>query len=136
MNYERQGEKFLQKFGIEFKAERKTDHVCPMWCDGKHTHGDRYLITFRRKYDTAKQLNFAFWNSLADKENNKSPTSYGVLASMTKYDPETFDNFCGEYGYDTDSIKALKTYKAVCAEWSKIFKFFGEKELNDLREIN
>lgn len=63
------------------------------------------------------------------------PTPYDVLACLTKYDCGTFENFCSEFGYDTDSRKAEKTYKAVCDEWINIQRLFTDEEIEDLREI-
>jgi hypothetical protein len=66
----------------------------------------------------------------------KHPTAYDVLACVTKWNPGTFENFCSEFGYDEDSRRALKTYKAVCKEWRNISKLFTETELEQLQEIN
>lgn len=68
-------------------------------------------------------------------ENFAAPTPYDVLACLTKYDPGTFENFCSEYGYDTDSKKAEKTYKAVVSEYENMQKFFSDSELELMREI-
>lgn len=74
------------------------------------------------------------------KEFNSMPFDtdgqYDVLACLTKCDPGTFENFCSEYGYDSDSRKALKTYKAVRNEWQNLCKLFTESELEQLQEIN
>jgi hypothetical protein len=64
------------------------------------------------------------------------PTAYDVLASITKYDVGTFDNFCSEFGYDADSRKAYKTYKAVMEEWKNIELLFTPDQLEQLQEIN
>ena len=66
----------------------------------------------------------------------KEPTPYDILACLTKYDPETFEDFCSEFGYDTDSRSAKKTYKAVVKEWNGIVSLFDDNELELLREIN
>jgi len=63
------------------------------------------------------------------------PTAYSVLACLTKYDPETFENFCSEFGYDEDSRKALKIYEAVKDEYLNLCSLFNEKELELLMEI-
>lgn len=63
------------------------------------------------------------------------PTAYDVLACLTKYDVGTFEDFCSEYGYDTDSRSALKTYKAVCKEWLNVQKLWNDKEIEQLQEI-
>ena len=72
----------------------------------------------------------------SSREKNTPPTSYDVLASVTKYEVGTFDDFCSEYGYDTDSRKALKTYKAVLREWKNIEKLFTAEQIEELQEIN
>ena len=64
------------------------------------------------------------------------PTAYDVLACLTKYDPGTFEDFCDEFGYDTDSRKAEKTYNAVREEWLNVTRLFTDEEINRLAEIN
>jgi len=66
----------------------------------------------------------------------KAPTRYDVMACLTKYDPGTFADFCAEYGYEEDSLKALKTYMAVQKEWSDLQRLFNTEELEHLAEIN
>ena len=64
------------------------------------------------------------------------PTAYDILTCITKYDPGTFEDFCSDFGYDTDSRSAKKTWKAVCKEWKNISKLFPEPEvLEALSEI-
>ena len=65
----------------------------------------------------------------------EAPDMYSVLASLTKYDPVDFDNFCGDYGYDNDSRKAEKMYHAVVEEWKNVERLFGDV-LDELQEIN
>lgn len=59
------------------------------------------------------------------RDNVKSPTSYDVLSSLTKYDPGTFMEFCSEYGYSDDSRSAEKMYFAVQKEYGNVVRFFG-----------
>ena len=63
------------------------------------------------------------------------PTVYDVLCCLTKYDPGTFADFCSEFGYDTDSRKAEKTYKAVLDEYLQVSRLFTESELELMQEI-
>lgn len=77
-----------------------------------------------------------FGDSIADTENNERPTAYDILSCITKYDPGNFENFCSEFGYDSDSIRANKTYKAVKAEWEKISRICTEETLEALQTIN
>ena len=64
------------------------------------------------------------------------PTAYSILACLTKDDPRTFEDFCSEFGYDTDSKKAEKTYNAVKEEWLKVCSLFSDEELSELQEIS
>lgn len=66
----------------------------------------------------------------------EEPTAYDVLACITKYDPGTFEDFCSEFGYDTDSRSAEKIYKAVVKEFDNICKLFTDSEIEQLQEIN
>ena len=63
------------------------------------------------------------------------PSDYDILACMTKYDPGTFKDFCGDFGYDTDSRKAEKTYFAVQQEYQNLRGMFSEDELALMAEI-
>jgi hypothetical protein len=96
----------------------------------KRIYRDRYKCTFA---NGKKHFSVIFGQSIANR--GKKPTTYHILACLTKYDPKSFENFCGEFGYDTDSRKAEKTYKAVYSEWEKVKAFFTEEELEILREI-
>ena len=65
-----------------------------------------------------------------------APTLYDVLSCLQKYDVGTFEDFCSEFGYDTDSRNAKKTYKAVVKEYDKMCSLFSNDELEVLTEIN
>ena len=105
------------------------------WCDGTCSHGDRYRVTISRK--GGGRLGFDFWNSVKDVQNGKEPTAYDVLACISGdvFCPETFKDFCGEYGYDKDSRKALTTFPLVDRFARRLRKFFNEAERNELGEI-
>lgn len=63
------------------------------------------------------------------------PTAYDLLTCIQKYDPGTFANFCGDYGYDTDSRTAMDVYQAVAEEYQRVARFFSAAELEEAREI-
>ncbi len=65
----------------------------------------------------------------------KPPTPYDVLTCLQKYDPDTFENFCSEFGYDTDSRSAEKTYNAVMAEYINLKILYSDEELEQMAEI-
>ena len=66
----------------------------------------------------------------------KEPTLYDILTCLQKYDIGTFEDFCGEFGYDEDSITAEKTYHAVKKEFKAMQSLFSDEELEVLSYIN
>lgn len=62
------------------------------------------------------------------------PTAYDILTCLTKYDVGTFENFCGDFGYDTDSRSAERIYKSVCEEWKAVDRLFSDV-IDELQEI-
>ena len=65
-----------------------------------------------------------------------APTLYDVLACLQKYEVGTFEDFCSEFGYNTDSRNAKKTYKAVVKEYDKMCSLFSNDELEVLQLIS
>lgn len=126
MNYQQQANEFAKKYGVKLKINSSEY--------GKHFAEDkegRYIFncTLTRG---GKKYTFNFGQSIA--AGNVEPTMYDILTCLTKYNPETFEDFCGEYGYNTDSIKALNTYKAVNREFNGVNRLFGDI-LEQLQEI-
>lgn len=67
-------------------------------------------------------------------QKRQAPNAHDVLATLTKNDPETFEDFCNNYGYDTDSRKAEKVYFAVQKEYKEVIRLFNDV-INQLLEI-
>lgn len=66
------------------------------------------------------------------------PTPYDVLSCISGdvHCPDTFEDFCAEFGYDTDSIKALQTFRRCSAFARRLKAFFTAQEIEELSEIN
>lgn len=88
-----------------------------------------------KKYERLVKQKLKMYSGMKIKNNMQNPTPYDVLACLTKYDPESFKDFCDCYGYDTDSRKAEKIYKAVCDEWLNVQKLWNDEEIELLREV-
>lgn len=54
---------------------------------------------------------------------------------MEKYNYVSFDNFCYEFGYDNDSIKAKKTYDSCIELYLKLISIFSQEEIEVLKMI-
>ena len=91
---------------------------------------DTYAVTILRG-NAAMTINFG--QSIANK--GKKPSEYDILACLTKSDPGSFEDFCRDFGYDSDSRKAYGVYEGVCKEWQGVKAVFSDL-LEQLREIN
>lgn len=80
-----------------------------------------------------KSYTFEFGQSIAN--GVQEPTLYDVLTCLQKYDVGSFEDFCGEFGYDEDSRTAERTYKAVVKEFEAMERLFNSDELEVLSYI-
>ena len=131
-NYDKQATDFLEKTGCKMTITYKENRR--YFLGDKETR-DVYEVKIKRGRRVWK---FEFGNSLYDSQfpNRKAPSEYSILACLTKYDPESFENFCNEFGYDKYSRTAERTYNAVVKEWQNVCMIWTDDETEELREIN
>lgn len=67
-------------------------------------------------------------------QTKTAPSLYYVLTCLTKREPGPFEDFCADYGYDTDSRAAEKTWYAVKEEGRAVETLFSDC-LEELEEI-
>lgn len=136
-DYDKQADKFLADNSITFRAVLK-DTKAPLWTneDGKQApYGHHYRVTLSKG---SKRLSFDFWDCRANKDKGvKTVNAYSVLACVSGdvTCPETFEDFCSDYGCDTDSRAAYRTFKRCSAFGKRLRAFFTESEIEALREI-
>lgn len=130
--YDKQADKFLKNTNSKFSIRYvKHDKYFP---DDKEA---RDIYRFRITKD-GKVYSGTFGQSIAGSQEGEVPSAYSVLSSLSgsAYDSDdSFEGFCSEYGYDTDSMKAFKIYKAVQKERAGLRKLYSQEELNKLSEI-
>ncbi|MBU1122379.1 MAG: hypothetical protein KKF54_06775 [Candidatus Omnitrophica bacterium] len=127
-DYLKQAEDFLKATNTKFKAKYYNHDY--YFDEDKETR-DIYKITLRNKNGS---YTFKYGQSLANV--GQKPNAYDVLACLTKYDVGSLEDFCGNFGYNTDSRKAEKTYRAVVKEYNNITRLFNTEEIGKLAEIN
>jgi hypothetical protein len=77
-----------------------------------------------------------YWGSINDGETGAEASAYDVLACLTWFDPGTFEQFCDEFGYEPDSSKANKVWRAVKAQAAALQRIFpSETARQSLAEI-
>ena len=124
--YEKQANDFAKKYGVKIAVLNKEYKKHFSYDDQK-----RWVFKLRLTRNK-KQYTFEFGQSIA--EGEMPPTIYDVLSCLQKYEIGTFQDFCSEFGYNDDSIRAYKTYKAVLKEYNAVNRLFGDV-LDELQEI-
>lgn len=125
--YEIQANSFSKKHDIRLKINSVKY--------GRHFEDDkdsRYIFNCTLSM-VNRQYTFNFGQSIS--AGNTQPTMYDVLTCLQKYDIGTFEDFCSEFGYDEDSRKAERIYKAVCKEYEGMLRVFGTDILEEMQEI-
>ncbi len=71
--------------------------------------------------------------TLAEVLDNMAMSSVDLpLPEMAGSEAEAFAEWCDERGYDTDSRKALKTYRACLSQSRRLKKFLGNSAFETL----
>ena len=91
---------------------------------------DHWKVTLRRPHHT-----LTTYFSMGFGHNGKEPKADEVLDCLASdangANQNTFEDWCSEYGYDTDSRKAERTYKA-CEYTCKRLRTFLDGNLDTL----
>jgi len=86
----------------------------------KRSHGYTCTLAYQ-----GRRLTVDFWQGTGIKQE---PTAAGVLSCLlsdASSGQESFEEFCSNFGYDTDSRSALKTWRACVSMHSKLEKLLG-----------
>lgn len=143
--YDQQATDFLTRNGLKMRITL-SDSKSPAWAKEGEETGHHYRVTISKgelpmiggvNRPPPSRLVFDFWGSIADARKGKEPSAYDVLSCISgdAYTPETFADFCAEYGYEEDSIKALQQFRRCDRFAKRLRAFFTEAELTELSEI-
>jgi hypothetical protein len=132
-DYQQQAADFLAKHGIKFSAKLVNKKSPPWSPDRKVNH---FIVTLKNEN---RRVSFDFFDSVNNFNAGKTELDeYSVLACCSSEFncPDSFEEFCSEFGYDADSRKAEKTFNACQKQSAKLKKIFDTVEsINDLMEI-
>ena len=137
--YQAQARAFLERFGVTFAIEAVPFPAAPAWNEPGKPYGVHYSVRLAGNVwepvegITAKDrapLVFDFWGSINDRNLQLKPGPYDVLAGLSGdiFCPESFREFCDEYGYDTDSRSALATWERCSELAAKLRAFFPTRD--------
>ena len=129
---------------FEIKAELIAEGISvPHWNDNKYQHN--YFKVFVFSPETKKWANFDFYGSYHDFLTEKTKmtdsnlqSAFEMFVSDATYGDMDFEEFCNEFGYDTDSKKAEKVHKECINSKNKLERI-TDLDLydlaNELREV-
>lgn len=123
----------VQELGIEATfTTLEYETLIPDWAK------DKYAVIARLDYD-GRSMEFPyFYGHFTIAGSDEFPSVSDLVWTMSTesdgLDGRTFEQWCDEFGYDSDSISKLKMYeecKARAIEWSE---FINDSEIeSDLR---
>lgn len=105
--------------------------------ESRYNHHYRFMV--RISYD-GKCRYFSYWTSYNDwRDESDYKNALNCILSDSYAAQNTFEDFCSEFGYSTDSIKALGTYKDCKYYSQKMESLFSGLDLlsiqNELEEM-
>lgn len=109
----------------------------PSWQNKEQVN--KYSVTLKNKKHS---YTFDFYDSIKNTNDKKSSVLnfYNVLACLSLYYPENFDDFINEFGYEIkterDYIRIKKIHLDCLDESKALSKLFTSEELEKLSEIN
>jgi hypothetical protein len=124
--YDKQANDFAVKYGVSLTV-LSSEYKCMQWDNQKRT-----VFKLRLERAGVGQYTFEFGQSIA--AGNKEPSMYSVLACLQDSNVGSFECFCDDYGYDVNSRKAERTYRAVCKEYAAMERLFSDC-MDELAEI-
>jgi hypothetical protein len=116
---------FIRSARITMTADRADDN--PHMQDSHEM--DHWRCILRANGDQRRRLTVPF--SMGRGHNGAAPELADVLDCLASdsaglENARDFEDWCGEYGYDTDSRKAERTYRTVQRQAKKLRAFLGD----------
>lgn len=127
MDYNKQANDFAKKHGITLSVVGQPEYKKHFTTDTER----RYVFKMKLKRN-GKSYTFNFGQSINGGSNE--PTMYDILTCLEKHGYHSFEDFCSELGYDSDSRNSEKIFKAVEKEYLAVQNLFGDI-LEELAEI-
>ena len=157
-DYNRKVLDYLESIGVTCSIKADTKQDCPDRCKPTtyerrkidHNHGYKYSLTLMRKHGRLELE--GFYNSIVSRYDTL-PINVEVKAGSIKATPdvydmlscgyipyayanqETFEEYCSNFGFDTDSRKAERTYLEAVKQAISLQRFFTADELTYLQEV-
>jgi hypothetical protein len=124
----------------EFIDTNKVSFTCKLAYSNPNMDNDKFMTRHFKciiRYENRRMVVYFSQGSA----HTQDPTCADVLDCMSSdcggidlmgQGEVPFEDWCAEYGYDTDSISAARTYKAVTKQGASILRVFGDDKLVEL----
>lgn len=105
----------------KFKVKHPDLKQLQTWCRGA-------WVTWTEEVENNKQ------EAAKKKKEAREGFLYSVLSCISSdyYCPDTFEDFCAEFGYEEDSRKALETFQEASKHATELQCIFTEEEIECL----
>jgi hypothetical protein len=108
-----------------------TDSNPNMSADDKWMASARHFSCVLKR--GSKQLTIPFsQGSLIEQEPTAADVLSCLISDSSSVETADFEDWCREFGYDTDSRKAEKTYQTCLNQRDKLVSFLGADAFEDL----
>lgn len=131
-NYQQEAIEALAKCETEMIIKLK-DNKKAIWED-KNESRERhhYQVTLKNSKGACV---FDFFGSINDFEQGKEPSEYDILACLDYHTSNSFENFCADFGYDSDSRKTNKIWKSSLKQSNELRAIFTDEQIEILSQI-
>lgn len=100
--------------------------------------GETYKRRIKQDYKNSVNLRHMLAQNEKEYAKPQTPHIAGILSSLTldaSANDYSFNDWCDNFGYESDSIKALNTYQECCNTAKELYKLFNRSELSALSEL-
>ena len=141
-----------EKHGIRYEVTLKNDrakYIFDFWDSIKNAEiieAVKILKPYGWAYENARAERVLHDNNIgighAKTQKGKAelletlkPSAYNILACLNLLSEDNFEDFCSSFGYETDSIMALKTFEACKEQDRQLRRLFSMEEIELLTNI-
>lgn len=147
---------FLQTLGVAFSAvlvgeTKRDDWTCDEWRVTLTRAGSKALpmslpyytgtghrkappAIFGARYTPGTLAHEAWMKGAKPQAPSAADVLHSLILDSSAAD-QSFNDWCEDFGYDSDSIKAFTTYQACCVIGENMRKLFSRTELETLRDM-
>lgn len=131
----------LAEVGVTFDVS--FTHIRMQEEGGKIREDDAWRVTLHKPKDAkawSEQWTFPFYTGTGHRKDGQpvrpaaASILYCVLMDVEAFN-QNFPDWASDFGYDSDSIRALGIYDACCEEARSMQRIFSKATIEELREI-